>query len=54
LEPSRGLPQHNLFRVLVRAGNTYAGLWYPIVVSLLTVAVGALFLRETKDRSILE
>jgi MFS family permease len=40
--------------MVARAGNIYAGLWYPIVVSLLTVVVGTLFLRETKDRSILE
>ncbi|HYO14124.1 MAG TPA: MFS transporter [Thermoanaerobaculia bacterium] len=40
--------------MVARAGNIYAGLWYPIVVSLMTVVVGTLFLRETKDRSILE
>ncbi len=40
--------------MVARAGNIYAGLWYPIVVALMTVAVGALFLRETKDRSINE
>jgi MFS family permease len=38
--------------MVARAGNIYAGLWYPIVVALMTVVVGALFLRETKDRSI--
>jgi MFS family permease len=38
--------------MVARAGNIYAGLWYPIAVSLMTVVVGALFLRETKDRSI--
>ena len=38
--------------MVARAGNIYAGLWYPIVVSLMTVVIGALFLRETKDRSI--
>src|SRR5205814_6267872 len=31
-------------------GDIYYGLWYPIVVSLMTVVVGALFLHETKDR----
>ena len=40
--------------MVARAGNIYAGLWYPIVVSLLTVVIGTLFLRETKDRSIHE
>jgi MFS family permease len=38
--------------MVARAGNIYAGLWYPIAVSLMTVIIGALFLRETKDRSI--
>ena len=33
-------------------GNIYYGLWYPVVVALMTVVVGALFLKETKDRDI--
>jgi MFS family permease len=40
--------------MVARAGNIYAGLWYPIVVSLMTVVIGTLFLRETKDRSIVD
>jgi MFS family permease len=40
--------------MVARSGNIYAGLWYPIGVALMTVVVGALFLRETKDRSIHE
>ena len=40
--------------MVARAGNIYAGLWYPIVVALATVVIGTLFLRETKDRSIHE
>ena len=35
--------------IVATTGNIYDGLWYPIVVSLMTVVVGALFLRETKD-----
>jgi ATP/ADP translocase len=38
--------------MVARAGNIYAGLWYPIVVALMTVVVGAIFLRETKDHSL--
>ena len=34
------------------SGDIYYGLWYPIIVALMTVVVGALCLRETKDRSI--
>ena len=33
-------------------GNIYYGLWYPILVALMTVVVGFLFLKETKDRDI--
>jgi MFS family permease len=40
--------------MVAKAGNIYAGLWYPIIVSLITVVIGTLFLRETKDRSIHE
>jgi hypothetical protein len=40
--------------MVARAGNIYYGLWYPIIVSLMTFVIGLLFLRETKDRSILE
>jgi MFS family permease len=40
--------------IVAAAGNIYSGLWYPIVVSLMTVVIGVLFLRETKDRRIHE
>jgi hypothetical protein len=30
-------------------GNIYVGLWYPIVVSVMTVIIGAIFLRDHKD-----
>ena len=33
--------------VVATTGNIYAGLWYPIVVALMTLVVGAVFLRET-------
>jgi MFS family permease len=37
-----------LFTALVAAsGDIYRGLWYPIIVALVTVVVGAIFLRET-------
>jgi hypothetical protein len=38
--------------MVASAGNIYYGLWYPIGIALMTVVVGALFLRETKDRRI--
>ena len=37
-----------LFTWLVASsGNIYQGLWYPIIVAVMTVVVGAIFLRET-------
>jgi MFS family permease len=37
------------FAIVAATGNIYNGLWYPIVVASITLVVGALFLRETKD-----
>jgi hypothetical protein len=38
--------------IVALKGNIYFGLWYPIIVALVTVVIGALFLKETKDRDI--
>ncbi len=38
--------------MVASSGDIYYGLWYPIVVALMTLVVGALFLRETKGRSL--
>ena len=35
--------------MVAASGNIYYGLWYPIVVALVTAVVGFLFLYETKD-----
>ncbi len=35
--------------IVAAAGNIYAGLWYPIIVALMTAVIGFIFLRETKD-----
>ncbi|WP_246546294.1 MFS transporter, partial [Ancylobacter defluvii] len=40
------------FAMVAATGDIYYGLWYPIVVALLTVVVGLLFAPETKDRDI--
>ena len=32
------------------SGNIYMGLWYPVIVALMTVFVGAVFLRNLKER----
>jgi hypothetical protein len=38
--------------MVAATGDIYYGLWYPIVVALMTLVVGTLFLSETKDRDI--
>lgn len=38
--------------VVAATGNIYNGLWYPVGVALMSVVVGALFLRDTRDRKI--
>ncbi|MCA1857675.1 MHS family MFS transporter [Massilia oculi] len=40
------------FALVAANGNIYYGLWYPIIVALVTVVIGALFVRETKDNNI--
>ncbi|WP_408635943.1 MFS transporter [Orrella dioscoreae] len=40
------------FAVVAATGNIYDGLWYPIIIALMTLVVGALFVRETKDNDI--
>ncbi len=40
------------FALVAATGNMYFGLWYPIGIAIMTVIVGGLFLRETKDDDI--
>ena len=44
-----GLLPTSAFAIVAFKGDIYSGLWYPIVIALATVIVGAVFLRETKD-----
>jgi hypothetical protein len=37
------------FAIVARTGNIYSGLWYPVVIAVITLIVGTLFVRETKD-----
>ena len=37
------------FAIVAATGNIYNGLWYPVIVAGITIVIGALFLRETKD-----
>ena len=40
------------FAMVAATGDIYYGLWYPIVVAIMTFVIGSLFIRETKDRRI--
>jgi MFS family permease len=40
--------------MVAASGDIYYGLWYPIVVALMSVVIGALFLKDNKDRDINE
>ena len=37
------------FAMVAQNGDMYYGLWYPIVIALVTFVIGMLFVRETKD-----
>jgi MFS family permease len=40
------------FALVAWKGDIYFGLWYPIVVALMTFVIGMLFVKETKDNDI--
>lgn len=40
------------FAMVAFKGDIYYGLWYPIIIALITVVIGGLFVRETKDNDI--
>jgi len=37
------------FAIVAGTGNIYSGLWYPIIIAVMTLVVGVLFIRDTKD-----
>jgi MFS family permease len=37
------------FSIVAAQGNIYSGLWYPIIIAVLTFVIGMLFVKETKD-----
>ncbi|MCY4747289.1 MFS transporter [Pelomonas sp. UHG3] len=44
-----GLLPSITFAMVAQNGNIYHGLWYPIVIALMSLVIGLLFVRETKD-----
>ncbi len=47
-----GLLPTTAFALVAYKGDIYYGLWYPIVIALITFVIGSLFIKETKDRDI--
>jgi hypothetical protein len=37
------------FAIVAATGDIYSGLWYPVIIAVITLVIGTLFLRETKD-----
>ncbi len=44
-----GLLPTTAFALVAFKGDIYYGLWYPIIIALMTFVVGMLFVKETKD-----
>jgi hypothetical protein len=47
-----GLMPATAFAMIAQTGDIYYGLWYPIVIAVMTLVIGALFVPETKNRDI--
>jgi MFS family permease len=40
------------FSIVAARGNIFSGLWYPVIIALLTFVIGLLFVKETKDSGV--
>ena len=47
-----GLMPATAFAMIAQTGDIYYGLWYPIVIALMTFVIGLIFVPENKDRDI--
>jgi MFS family permease len=47
-----GLLPTTAFALVAYKGDIYYGLWYPIIIALITFVIGTLFIKETKDNDI--
>ncbi len=45
-----GLLPTMAFAIVAQTGNIYSGLWYPVIVALMTLVIGGLLVRETRGR----
>jgi Sugar (and other) transporter len=39
------------FAIVAATGNIYSGLWYPVIIAVISFVIGTLFVRETKDNA---
>ena len=37
------------FAIVAATGDIYSGLWYPVAIAVITLVIGVLFVKETKD-----
>ena len=37
------------FAIVAATGDIYSGLWYPVIIAVITLVIGTLFVKETKD-----
>jgi hypothetical protein len=37
------------FAIVAKTGNIYSGLWYPVIVAVMSLIIGSLFVKETKN-----
>lgn len=44
-----GLLPTTSFAIVAQTGDMYSGLWYPVAIAGMTLVIGLVFLRETKD-----
>ncbi|MEI8144056.1 MAG: MFS transporter [Alphaproteobacteria bacterium] len=47
-----GLMPATAFAMIAQTGDVYFGLWYPIVIAMMTFVIGLMFVPENKDRDI--
>jgi hypothetical protein len=47
-----GLMPATAFAMVAQTGDIYYGLWYPVVIALMTLVIGILFIPETYKRDI--
>jgi hypothetical protein len=40
------------FAIVAAKGNIFSGLWYPIVIALVTFVIGMLFVKETRGSAV--